>query len=193
MLLFVSTDLKARCNFLMTWFQTGIPEVFWVSGFFFPQAFLTGTLQNYARRFSYPIDTITFSFKVCETKREDIKGRPDIGCYIHGLFLEGCRWDFTESSLMESRPRELFTVMPIIWLVPEKDRKPPKDGFYLCPVYKVLTRAGTLSTTGHSTNFVQYIELPSKFPQQKWVRVRAKADHIMHRRTRFCDLHCGRQ
>lgn len=34
-------------------------------------------------------------------------------------------------------------------------------GIYRCPVYKILTRTGTLSTTGHSTNFIFWIEIPS--------------------------------
>jgi dynein heavy chain len=164
-------DLKQRCNFLMSWFLEGIPKVFWISGFFFPQAFLTGTLQNYARRFAYPIDTISFSFKVMDMRLEDVTERPETGCYIRGLFLEGCRWDPVEQSLVDSNPRELFTKMPIIWLKPEKDRKPtPAGTFYNCPVYKTLTRAGTLSTTGHSTNFVVFVELPSKQPAPKWIK-----------------------
>ncbi len=81
----------------------------------------------------------------------------------------------------ESRPKELYTEMPIIWLKPEQHRKKPAAageggegaasaaGVYDCPVYKTLTRAGTLSTTGHSTNFVMYLELPSDKPQGHWI------------------------
>ncbi|CAM9585121.1 unnamed protein product, partial [Hapterophycus canaliculatus] len=46
-------------------------------------------------------------------------------------------------------------------LDPEQHRKNPDRGVYRCPVYKVLSRRGTLSTTGHSTNFVMWIDLPS--------------------------------
>jgi len=47
-------------------------------------------------------------------------------------------------------------------LVPIQNRIAPTDGFYLCPLYKSVDRRGTLSTTGHSTNFVMYVEFLSK-------------------------------
>lgn len=53
-----------------------------------------------------------------------------------------------------------------------------KKGVYNCPLYKVVSRvpllflsqAGTLSTTGHSTNFVMMMELPSKEDEEVWIR-----------------------
>ena len=62
----------------------------------------------------------------------------------------------------DSKPKVLYVEMPLIWYLPKRNRDKPADGIYDCPVYKVLSRTGTLSTTGHSTNFVQYIELPTK-------------------------------
>lgn len=60
--------------------------------------------------------------------------------------------------------------MPLVWLLPKRNRKKPETGIYMCPVYKVLSRAGTLSTTGHSTNFAIWLEVPSKDKQEKWIR-----------------------
>ncbi|XP_066527086.1 dynein axonemal heavy chain 1 [Hoplias malabaricus] len=164
------SDLLQRISFLKRWIACGIPAVFWISGFFFPQAFLTGTLQNFARRSVLSIDTISFSFEVMKKPAADLMERPESGCYIHGLFLEGARWDTDAGLLTESRPKELYTEMAVIWMVPVPNRKPPQSGVYICPIYKTLTRAGTLSTTGHSTNYVIAVELPTDQSQRHWIK-----------------------
>lgn len=54
-------------------------------------------------------------------------------------------------------------------LLPQKDREIP-SGIYQCPVYRVLSRKGTLATTGHSTNFVMYVEIPSEREPAEWIK-----------------------
>ncbi|KAG5862044.1 hypothetical protein JTB14_007295 [Gonioctena quinquepunctata] len=159
-------DLRTRVQFLNNWIDNGIPPVFWISGFYFPQAFLTGTLQNYARRYVVSIDTINFAFQVMDSA---VTKRPRDGCCIWGLFLEGARWNDNKMLLDESNPKELYTEMPVVWLKPEEHHT-KSDDIYDCPVYKTLTRAGTLSTTGHSTNYVLAIEIPSAQPEQHWIK-----------------------
>lgn len=89
--------------------------------------------------------TLTCSlFQVMKESLAELTQRPEIGCFIHGLFLEGARWDPEEGLLAESRPKELYTEMGVIWMVPVPNRKPPLAGVYICPIYKTLTRAGEL-------------------------------------------------
>ncbi|KAF0035263.1 hypothetical protein F2P81_013021 [Scophthalmus maximus] len=164
------SDLLQRISFVQSWIYDGIPPVFWISGFFFPQGFLTGTLQNYARHNRASIDTIGLDFKVMVKSESQLREKPNAGCYIRGLFLEGARWDGTAGQLTDSRPKELHTKMAVIWLIPKPNRKFPTSGVYVCPIYKTLTRAGTLSTTGHSTNYVISVELPSDRSQGHWIK-----------------------
>jgi len=163
-------DLIERMNFIHQWIDNGVPPVFWISGFFFPQAFLTGTLQNFARKFLISIDTISFNFKVIATPYKEINKKPVDGVYIRGLYLEGARWNYNKMVLAESKPKELYTDMAVMWLIPVGGRVAPKTGIYICPIYKTLTRAGTLSTTGHSTNYVIAVEVPSDKPQSHWIK-----------------------
>ena len=149
-----------RLQMVLDWIDHGIPEVFWISGFYFPQAFLTGSLQNYARKMQYPIDTVSFEFIVRKEKWQDLK-KPENGVYIRGLYLEGARFCLEEESVTDSLPKQLYTDLPVLHLHPVQHREAPTSSVYLCPVYKILSRRGVLSTTGHSTNFIMWIELPS--------------------------------
>ena len=39
---------------------------FWISGFFFPQGFLTSVLQSYSRGNQVPVDVLGFDFGMIE-------------------------------------------------------------------------------------------------------------------------------
>ena len=163
-------DLLRRIEFIQTWYEQNKPPVFWISGFYFPQAFITGVMQNHARKYQLPIDTVTYGYGIQDEPVESVKQPPTDGAYVYGMFLEGARWDPERQTLAESRAKELTTELPIVHLLPIANRKPPKDGFYECPIYKTLSRFGVLSTTGHSTNFVMTIEVPSDRPQAHWIK-----------------------
>lgn len=86
------------------------------------------------------------------------------------MFLEGARWDDQiDHRLTDSKPKELFSNLPLMHLNPVADREIPLTGIYKCPLYKVESRTGTLSTTGHSTNFVCFTELKTDRSENMWI------------------------
>jgi hypothetical protein len=113
------------------------------------QAFLTGTLQNFARKNGFAIDQVTWNFNVEDGRTEaNTPDAPASGCYINGFFLEGARWCYENHALAESKPKELYTEFPLFWLEPVKVRifsqsprstsaiahtRTRRDG-YLCPL-----------------------------------------------------------
>ena len=87
--------------------------------------------------------------------------------------MEGAKWDFGKKVVEDSDPKVIIINFPVIWLepdqVPEEELPSPSES-YACPLYKTSERRGVLNTTGHSTNFVMYLSLPSQIHQDYWIR-----------------------
>ena len=75
-------DMIARVNFLRDWLNNRNPLSFWMSGFYFPQGFLTGVLQTHARQYKIPIDTLSFKFKVLGLDKDKLLGAPEVILYL---------------------------------------------------------------------------------------------------------------
>ncbi|XP_031213696.1 dynein heavy chain 11, axonemal isoform X3 [Mastomys coucha] len=154
-------DLLLRCRELDTWTQDlTLPAVVWLSGFFNPQSFLTAIMQTMARKNEWPLDRMCLTIDVTKKTKEDYGHPPREGAYLHGLHLEGARWDIQSGALADARLKELTSMMPVIFAkaIPE-DRQEIKHA-YECPVYKTKARGPT---------YVWTFRLRSKDRIAKWV------------------------
>lgn len=119
---------------------------------------------------------MTFRFVVLpqtweKEEGEGVADEEEEAYVIHGLFMEGARWNAEEVCLDDLFSTRCVEAVPPIKLLPclESEKRQSDAKTYFCPVYKTARRAGTLSTTGHSTNFVVAIDLPSKHPPEFWI------------------------
>ena len=87
-------DLIQRVEVLHQWLTEGTPMAYWISGFFFPQGFLTGVLQTHARQYKIAIDELGWAFEVLEAEEpSEVEERPKDGVLIYGCFMDGARWN----------------------------------------------------------------------------------------------------
>lgn len=167
-------DYLLRMNFMIGWLHEGPPISFWVPAFFFPQGFMTASMQLHARSTKIPIDTLVWMTNPTNiASAAEVTKSPDTGMNVHGLFIQGCGWEVEKGMLKESDKAVLFVEMPVIWLEPllTEHRDKLLGDKYITPMYKTSERRGVLSTTGHSTNFVMYMHLcRSDMEQAHWVR-----------------------
>jgi dynein heavy chain, axonemal len=81
------------------------------------------------------------------------------GVYVDDLFIDGARWNSTPGCIADAMPGVMYSTLPVIHFKPVKESVIP-SAQYSCPLYKTSMRAGILSTTGQSTNFVLHVGLP---------------------------------
>ena len=87
---------------------------------------------------------------------------------IHGLYIDAGKWDPKFKILIDASKGEMNPPLPVVHVLPVLSL-PDNDSRYIAPLYKTSIRAGVLSTTGHSTNFVMPVLLPSARQQSYWI------------------------
>jgi len=193
-------DHLERWKFFHHWIENGSPIKFWFSAYFFQQAFLTGVMQNFARKEKIAIDKCTWNYEVLKFADSDPTEKPSYGAYSYGFFMDGARWDDDNGFVTDSFPKVLWSELPNVWLKPvdlindtqnpecvlnqkmqlkaakARGENPEITGFrehvYPAPVYKESLRRGVLSTSGHSSNFILwlFIKMADEHIEQFWTK-----------------------
>ncbi|GAA6224990.1 dynein heavy chain 11, axonemal-like isoform X1 [Lates japonicus] len=155
------SDLMCSCHELDSWTQDFVlPAVVWLSGLFNPQSFLTAVLQSIAHKNQWPLDKMTLTVDVTKKTKDDFGHPPREGAYIHGLFMDGARWDTPSGVISEAVLRDLTPAMPVLYAraVPAEEQE--LKGTYECPVYRTKQRGST---------YVWTLHLRTKQPPAKWI------------------------
>ncbi|NXP60283.1 DYH17 protein, partial [Chloropsis cyanopogon] len=154
-------DLLLRIRELEVWSTDFVlPATVWLAGFFNPQSFLTAIMQSTARKKQWPLDKMCLAADVTKKTREEITFPPREGSYVHGLFMEGARWDVPSGSIADARMKELTPEMPVILLRAVPVDRLDTTNVYECPVYKTRMRGPT---------YVWTFNLKTKEKAAKWV------------------------
>ncbi|XP_013170954.1 PREDICTED: dynein beta chain, ciliary-like [Papilio xuthus] len=154
------SDLCLRLTELENWSgDFNLPPAVWLAGFFNPQSFLTAIMQQTARKNEWPLDKMCLNCDVTKRSRQDFNAPPREGANIHGLFMEGARWDTMTGGIVESRMMELFPLMPVIYVRAVTQDKQDTRNVYECPVYKIRMRGPT---------FVWTFNLKTKDKPTRW-------------------------
>jgi dynein heavy chain len=53
---------------------------------------------------------------------------------VHGLFLDGARWDLETKNLAEQKPKVLYEELPVLYLKPVRTKDESKAPHFSCPV-----------------------------------------------------------
>eukprot|EP00163_Fabomonas_tropica_P031151 TRINITY_DN730_c1_g2_i2.p1 TRINITY_DN730_c1_g2~~TRINITY_DN730_c1_g2_i2.p1 ORF type:complete len:4514 (+),score=1634.66 TRINITY_DN730_c1_g2_i2:234-13775(+) len=155
------TDLHKRVEQLQRWSgDLQLPKSIWLPGLFNPQSFLRAAEQTTARKNAWPLDKMILQTEILKKPLEEIDAAPREGAYIHGLYLEGAKWDSSAGQLADSSLKDLHPHLPVMYIkAVTADKRETKD-IYNCPVYGTKRRGPTYIFTA---------TLRTKQPESKWI------------------------
>ncbi|CAJ1061772.1 dynein axonemal heavy chain 5 isoform X1 [Xyrichtys novacula] len=155
------TELLERNRQFQAWIFEGRPNCFWMTGFFNPQGFLTAMRQEITRaNKGWALDRMVLCNDVTRWMKDDITQPPAEGVYVYGLYLEGAGWDRRNCKLIDSKPKVLFEMMPVIRMYAENNgSKDPR--LYSCPIYKKPVRT--------DVNYIAAVDLKTSLSPEYWI------------------------
>ncbi|XP_048464583.1 dynein axonemal heavy chain 5 [Rhincodon typus] len=153
--------LERNCQF-HSWIFEGRPNCFWMTGFFNPQGFLTAMRQEVTRAHKgWALDSVVLCNEVSKWMKDDITAPPSEGVYVYGLYLEGAGWDRRNSKLIESKPKVLFELLPVIHISAQNNLSVKDPRLYSCPIYKKPVRT--------DLNYTATVDLRTVQPPEHWI------------------------
>ncbi|XP_018911445.2 dynein axonemal heavy chain 5 [Bemisia tabaci] len=131
------TELLEKDIQFRRWCNVGRPNVFWMTGFFNPQGFLTAMRQEVTRAHKgWALDSVVLQNLITRHNKEELNDSPPEGVYVHGLFLEGASLDRRSGKLIESKPKVLYEQMPVIYIYAINTTAGKDPKLYECPIYR---------------------------------------------------------
>lgn len=157
-------NLMKRIDQLSGWRDDpmNIPRVTKLNYLFNPQSFLTA-IKQFSKKAE--LNKLMIATEFTKKSLEEIDAAAKDGAYCYGFLLEGARWDWQIGQCDESKPKEMFSVMPVCLcrsIAIKEDTREDK-GIYICPVYRTEMRG--------AANLILHAQLktPTKNPPRKWV------------------------
>lgn len=147
------------------WVDSGEPAVMWLSGLHIPETYIAALIQAACRQRGWPLDKSTLYTKVTKVVNpQEVLQKPEFGCYVTGLYLEGAGWDVMNSVLKRQDPKVLITDLPVMQIVPVEASKRKLTNTFRAPVYgtqnrtnamgKGLVMEADLATNEHDSHWV---------------------------------------
>jgi dynein heavy chain len=147
------------------WIKHGDPNVMWLSGLHIPESYLTALIQTTCRRKKWPLDrSILYTVVTQMQKTSEVQEKPEDGCYVEGLFLEGANWDIKEQQLRNQDPKQLVVPLPILRVIPIEANKLKLQNTFRTPVYVTQHRRNAMGV-----GLVFEADLTSRVHASHWV------------------------
>jgi len=175
-------DLVLRSDVLSEWQRQGqLPPSVWIGGLFQPQGLVAAAIVHHATHMSWPLNEVEVHMEITRKTADEVAlqgagsapvARKGDGVLVHGLWLEGAKWDVRLGAMEELKPSHSPGEIPVVLLrvtrVEDQATENPfgvplkeSSNSYNCPVYYTQQRGETLVFSG---------VLRTRHGGQAWVR-----------------------